>query len=149
MNDFALELMEVSEVGSDQWETPIAFFRQYDDEYHFTVDAAANATNKKCERFFEDGLSASWSGERVWCNPPYSDPLPWVRKAFFETQSGRCPLVVMLLPVDTSTAWFHAFCYDQQPRIDVSFVKGRLKFSNAGPARFASMVVIYRGFNNA
>ena len=74
----------------------------------FTLDVAAAAHNAKCERYFDrktDGLEQSWAGERVWCNPPYSDIRPWVDKAWQEV--GRADLIVMLLPANrTEQAWW-------------------------------------------
>lgn len=71
--------------------------------HHFTLDVAASKENAKCARYFDieaDGLSKSWMGETVWCNPPYSDLEPWVKKALLETREGGCPKVVMLLPAN-------------------------------------------------
>lgn len=36
----------------------------------------------------DDGLSQPWEG-RVWMNPPYSKPTPWVRR-FIEHRHGVC-----------------------------------------------------------
>jgi hypothetical protein len=48
----------------------------------------------------------------------------------------------LLLPVDTSTKWFHNFVW--RPEVHVEFLPRRLTFVGApGPARFASMVVTY------
>jgi site-specific DNA-methyltransferase (adenine-specific) len=45
----------------------------------------------------------------------------------------------MLLPVDTSTKWFHELIYD---RFEIEFIKGRLKFNDSkNSAPFASMLV--------
>jgi hypothetical protein len=44
-----------------------------------------------------DGLSQDWEG-LVWCNPPYSKPLPWVQK-FMEHANG-----VMLTTIARSKA---------------------------------------------
>ena len=49
--------------ATDQWSTPQDFFDKLDSEFHFTLDVAADATNHKCERFFDktvDGLSQPW-----------------------------------------------------------------------------------------
>ena len=53
---------------TDQWATPQSFFDMLNEEFHFTLDAAADETNHKCERYFtkeQDGLNQSWGGDRV------------------------------------------------------------------------------------
>jgi len=65
----------------------------------FTVDVAAAEHNRKVERFFskdDDGLSKCWDGERVWCNPPFSNLAPWCAKAW----ASNADIVVMLLPAN-------------------------------------------------
>ena len=50
---------------SDLWSTPQETFDALDREFNFTLDAAADETNHKCERFFsadEDGLKMDWGG---------------------------------------------------------------------------------------
>ena len=61
---------------SNEWETPKELFDKLNNEFKFTLDAAASDQNHKCERYFtieEDGLKQNWAGERVWCNPPCSE----------------------------------------------------------------------------
>ena len=56
------------------WETPKKIFDALDEEFHFTLDAAADANNAKCARYFDkaaNGLKQEWSGI-VWLNPPYT-----------------------------------------------------------------------------
>ena len=86
-------------------------------------------------------------GGSVWCNPPYSDITSWVRKAHEEVSSGRCEVVVMLVPARTDTRWFHDWCYNKRG-VEIEFVKGRLKFGGAKHnAPFPSMVVVFRREN--
>jgi DNA N-6-adenine-methyltransferase (Dam) len=83
--------------------TPREVFQALDKIFHFTLDAAASKENALCRRYYDqdaDGLRQSWSGERVYCNPPPDDPALWVSKAIFETELSACPLVVMVLPAD-------------------------------------------------
>lgn len=50
---------------TDQWATPIDFFKKLDDEFHFTLDPCADESNHKCEKYFtkeDDGLSKNWGG---------------------------------------------------------------------------------------
>ena len=125
-------------------------FRIFDDEFHFTVDVAANADNAKCERFYtreDDGLIQSWAGERVWCNPPYSELRAWTAKAHAETDA----LVVMLLPANrTEQPWWQEYVEpfrDGLGRLETRFLAGRQKFvgsGSGGSAPFASVLVIFR-----
>lgn len=50
----------------------------------------------------------------------------------------------MLLPARTDTKWFHDYIYNN-PRAEVRFVKGRLRFNDGKiDAPFPSMVVVLR-----
>lgn len=117
---------------SDDRRTPRPLFDAWHAEHRFTVDAAATAANTLLPRFFADGLSESWSGERVYCNPPYSDIRPWVEKAHRETVNG-CELAVLLLPARrTEQPWWQALiepCRDRRGgRIRTRFLPGRIRF---------------------
>lgn len=64
----------------------------------FDLDVAADAESHWAPRWYDvkqDGLQQPWSG-RVWCNPPYSDIEPWVKKAWEEAK--HCEVIAMLLP---------------------------------------------------
>lgn len=126
-----------------EWETPQDFFDKLDAEYHFTVDVAATPENAKCAKYYtmtDNGLSKSWGGETVWCNPPYGRVIKdWVRKAYDESQTPGT-VVVMLLPARTDTAWFHDYCKQGA----VEFIRGRLRFGGSKEnAPFPSMVVVF------
>src|SRR5574343_1018882 len=97
--------------GNQSWGTPLAVFQPLNEIFYFDVDVAAEAGNTKCDMYYgpdqldegkRDGLKAVWGERTCWCNPPYGDILPWVNKAADEHMATT----VMLLPVDTSTAWF-------------------------------------------
>jgi phage N-6-adenine-methyltransferase len=106
----------------------------------FTVDVAASEENTKCDRFYsleDDGLMQSWAGERVWCNPPYSDLMPWIRKAWVEHATTE--VIAMLLPANrTEQSWWQDMVepYRDRPRspLSVEFIAGRLRFLRAGQA---------------
>ena len=124
------------------------FFDALDAEFHFTLDPCASVTNHKCDKYFtknENGLLQDWSGETVFCNPPYGkDIRHWVEKCYLESAKNKIT-VVMLIPARTDTRWFHDFVYH---KAEIRFVKGRLKFGGTkNSAPFPSMVVIYRGNN--
>ena len=130
--------------ATDEWETPKDLFDKLDAEFHFTLDPAATPENAKCERFYtkaDNGLQKSWGGV-VWLNPPYGRTIGlWVRKAWESSLEGAT--VVMLIPAQTDTKWFHDYVYG---KAEIRFIKGRVKFGNSkNGAPFPSMVVIFRG----
>ena len=121
------------ESARQDWETPQEFFAPIDAEFHFTLDAAASATNAKASAFFseeDDGLAQPWGEHIVWLNPPYGvgkKPISaWVEKAHRESLTGAT--TVMLIPARTNTNWFHDFCLAKG---EVRFVRGRPKFGGA------------------
>lgn len=97
-------------------------FEPLDRRFRFTIDVAASVENAKCPHYFDlsiDGLTQSWAGERVWCNPPYSNIRPWVEKAWVE--ADRAELIVMLLPANrTEQGWWHELVEDRRDRGGVS-----------------------------
>ena len=129
--------------NTPEWATPQSFFDALNREFSFTLDPCSTHENAKCEKHYtkeDDGLSKSWGGEVVFCNPPYGRELPkWVKKCYEESRHAD---VVMLIPARTDTRWFHDYIYG---KAEIRFIKGRLKFGNAKQsAPFPSMVVIYR-----
>jgi len=116
---------------------PAEDFAKLQERFEFTIDVASSEANRKLERNYsieEDGLSQPWNGERVYCNPPYSDILPWVKKAWSE----RCAeTIVMLLPANrTEQRWWQAGIepFRDQPNsvLSVEFLQGRLRFLKPG-----------------
>ena len=131
--------------NSAEWATPIAFYDELNKEFGFTLDPCSTAENHKCDKYYtkeDDGLSKDWSGEIVFCNPPYGRELPkWVEKCHIESQRGTT--VVMLIPARTDTSYFHDYIYGKH---EIRFVRGRLYFNDGeGRAPFPSMVVVMRG----
>ena len=123
----------------DERITPQWLFDELNAAHRFTLDAAANSSNAKCGRFYDlaaDGLKQDWSGESVWCNPPYSAIPAWVAKARAEVQSG-CRRVVMLLPANrTEQRWWqqHIEPFRDLPGsgVSVRFLARRLNFGVPG-----------------
>lgn len=124
MSDFTLSRIS----GTDNWSTPVALYAELDKRYHFNDDP--------CPLNGSGGLNREW-GTSVFMNPPYSDPTPWVRKAFMESLNGK--VVVGLLRGDTSTRWFHDWVL---PFAKLEFVRGRIKF-NGKPAPFPSIIAVW------
>lgn len=114
----------------DRW-TPPELFDALNARFGFTVDVAASDANAKCARYYTlgtNGLAQDWSGERVWCNPPFSDIRPWAEKAHTTTDA----LVVLLTPANrTEQGWWQEFVEpyrDSGGRLTVEFLAGRTKF---------------------
>jgi len=134
---------------SEEWATPQAFFDKLDEGFHFTLDPCATSENAKCAKFYtkeQDGLAQDWTGETVFCNPPYGREIKdWVKKCAEHGQRGG--VAVMLIPARTDTQWFHEYIYG---KAGIHFIKGRIKFGESkNSAPFPSMVVIFGGNANA
>lgn len=130
------------------WATPQKFYDDYNAEWCFDLDAAADKNNHKCDRWLgpdsdicEDALSLhEWPGKNIWLNPPYGRELyAWIEKAYRQSALGKN--IVLLLPARTDTRWFHEFCVGAE----TTFIKGRLHFGGSKDAApFPSMVVVFR-----
>lgn len=114
-------------------------FKPLHERFQFTIDAAASHANARLERYWtteDDALSQSWAGERVWCNPPYSNIEEWVVKAWDAWQGthecGVAELIVMLLPANRAEqGWWQ--CHVEPNRdcggvLRVEFLPGRMRF---------------------
>lgn len=128
---------------TDLWSTPQQFFDMLNEEFHFTLDPCSTDENAKCDKHFtieQDGLKQSWSGETVFCNPPYGRETPkWIKKCHDESERAT---VVMLIPARTDTKAFHDYIYG---KAEIRFIKGRLKFGDSkNAAPFPSMVVVFK-----
>lgn len=123
----------------DDRETVDEVWQPLHDRFGFSIDVAAAAHNAKLPRFYDwhaDGLTQPWIGERVWCNPPYSDIRPWVEKAW----TGGADLVVMLLPANrTEQGWWQDLVEPFRDRagspLTTEFLRGRLRFLAPGQDR--------------
>lgn len=132
-----------------EWETPQKLFDKLNEEFNFVFDLAASKENAKCSEFFtkeNDALSKHWPDSKdgyLWCNPPYGrDVGNWVGHASRQNEIFD-RRIVMLLPARTDTKWFHDYLY-KWPRVEVRFIRGRLKFGGSpNTAPFPSMVVVF------
>lgn len=104
-----------------EWETPWDFFNVVDEEFGFQIDVCATAENAKCDDYIgpkgDEGAlmidalfpATPWLPshiERAWCNPGFSDPFPWMEKAYKESQRHPSALVVVMgLPSFPSKSW--------------------------------------------
>lgn len=106
-------------ITHDDFATPKSLYDILDAEFHFDFDPCPLKSSF-------DGLADScvW-GKRNFVNPPYSRRLKesFIRRSYKESLDGK--LVVMLLPVSTSTQVFHEIIY---PNAEIRFIRGRPKF---------------------
>lgn len=107
-------------MSNDEWRTPPQLFNRLDKEFNFVADMAASHENHLCRLYYTqevNSLSIDWAKEirgimrfckprtrYVFCNCPYSDPMPWVKHAAKAQLDGLG--VVMLLNNDMSVGWF-------------------------------------------
>lgn len=86
--------------------------------------------------FQVDGLSQPWQ-DRTYVNPPYSEPLKWVKKAIEENKKGKT--VALLLKLDCSTEWFRKI---MDAGAHLLFINERLHFNEGEAAPFCSAIFI-------
>ncbi|HDP8064835.1 TPA: DNA methylase [Escherichia coli] len=86
--------------GSDDWRTPYRLFRNLHREFSFSMDGAATKHDTLLPRFTDDIHNQSWVGERVFCNPPYSDIPSFLLKA------AEADLAVFLIPYRPHTIYW-------------------------------------------
>ena len=119
--------------NKQEWATPIDLFKKIDEEFHFTLDLAADCSNTKCEKYFsekDDSLKQNWDGV-CWLNPPYGSKEykleNWIKKAYNESLKEN-NIIVMLIPARTNTKWWHKYCMTSS---EIKFICGRPKFGDA------------------
>ena len=140
-------VLRAGEMSRTDWQTPREVFDALNEEFRFTLDAAASDHNHLCERYLteaEDGLRSDWLDNVVFLNPPYGKGLEdWVKKCANASEMGAT--VVALLPSAVDTKWFR-FAYATAS--EVRIVVGRVPFvrldgkpsANTG----GSLIVIWR-----
>jgi site-specific DNA-methyltransferase (adenine-specific) len=150
------------QVGSDYYETPPEIFGPLNVEFKFTIDVCASHWTAKVPRYYtssDDGLTQSWAGETVWCNPPYSNVGKWVRKAWQESQKPGTT-IAMILWARTDSSWCESYVFEDErewisadqrrthnaaevrcPRGRVSFL---LKGERQGSPMLPAMVVVFK-----
>ena len=114
-----------------EWSTPQWLFDVLDSEFHFTVDVAATAENAKCERYYDkalNGLLGDWTGERVFCNPPFGvkDLTAFSGKAY----RTSC-IAVLIVPVKCDQQWWADYAIRSEIRSERSVLPVRLTSAKA------------------
>jgi phage N-6-adenine-methyltransferase len=94
-----------SNSGGNLW-TPRWFIEQVEANHgpiHLDVCACKNSA--VAQRYFteqDNAFKQRWRARLAFCNPPGSDPLPWVQKIIAE----QVTRLLLLVPAKTETAWF-------------------------------------------
>jgi hypothetical protein len=83
------------------WTTPRVLFDPLHAEYGFTMDGASEPGNALLPKSSTVENPLPWEGERVFCNPPWSNITPFVELA------STAELAVLLVPARTNVRWFH------------------------------------------
>jgi phage N-6-adenine-methyltransferase len=88
---------------SDDWFTPRWLFDAAGLVFDVDVAAPVDPSRRTCPARayltpIEDGLASPWHGI-AWCNPPYSNPAPWIERFAVHSTGG-----MMLVPA-ASAMW--------------------------------------------
>lgn len=124
----------------------------------FDLDVAACEESHHASVYWtkeDNGLKQPWWGN-VWCNPPYSNIAPWVKRAWWMLEHGEALTVAMLLPASrTEQPWWQKLIEphrDRSPRLTSHFLPGRTRFGlpgnplgiGVGSPPFACVLLIFR-----
>ncbi|EFC1480007.1 DNA methylase [Escherichia coli] len=131
--------------GSDCWRTPSLIFRNLHREFSFSLDGAATKHDTLLPRFTDDIHNQSWIGERVFCNPPYSDTKTFLLKA------AEADLAVFLIPYRPHTTYWLRHIYSNNHCHEIRILHRAVKYlPPAGHnglvirSPFASATVIFK-----
>ena len=140
-------------IKKDDWETPNWLFNQLNARFNFTLDSACTKKNCKVKNknrliqksiFKKKGLTISWNNERVFCNPPFTQKNIWIKKAYDEVMSGKCPLVIMILPNCIDIVSFNKYIdkifYWQHLPYRVAFIDEKGKSVKGNPS---GTIIVY------
>lgn len=104
------------------WTTPRSLFDPLHAEFGFTMDGASEPGNGLLPKASTVENLLPWEGERVFCNPPWSNIPPFIELA------SAAEVAVLLVPARTNAGWFHrALELGAMPR----FFPKRPSFGNA------------------
>ena len=156
------------------WQTPKDVFNWLQCKFgRFDLDGCADAKNALCCRyigeqgtdddenlsiapdFLADNLFDLLLDEvaemcsfplRIFVNPPYSNPTPFVKRAAELRKAGY--FVVMLLPMDKTTEWFEIIRKEANEVSDiVGFIDDKGKY-NSGRIKFINPITGKKGASN-
>ena len=138
----------------DEYETPYIVYMKLVEKYQIfpKLDVCATRDNRKCLGFFDkelDALIREWK-EDVWCNPPHSRTISFVRKAQGEWDKNNIN-ILMIVPANAIGAHFFDPIFDNDCATYHRY-SGRIRFLQHGkPAPQSSrngyFVVLWRKRN--
>lgn len=126
----------MTEKLSDCLQTPDWLFKELDEEFHFNIDLCATKENSKCVLFCTDYINnmvgsvyntmnypcfQEYIRENLlnsgtcFMNPPYSNPKPFIEKAWEDSKHCK---IVALVKCDPSTKWWATFWYYDDIKLD-------------------------------
>lgn len=116
---------------SDEYGTPRWIYDYVDKIFNFDMDVCASKKNHKHENYItikQDALNPKtpW-GIRNWCNPPYSNILPWYERAIKEADMHGAMTVFL-------SKWDHSTKHGQLVLREfnlIFFIAERIKFEGA------------------
>ena len=136
---------EIDHGTSDDYYTPPYIFEALGLDYDLDVCSPPGGSPwipaKRFLSVIDDGLETEWHG-RVWMNPPYSKPTPWIHK-WIKHNNG-----VGLVPM-SKAAWFNVLWGN--PDVSIMSMDNQLKFMTpSGDAKgiFMPTVLIAIGSEN-
>lgn len=124
----------------DKRQTPISVFNRIQELIKIPIvhDVCAEYHTAKCVSFWteeDNAFSKDWLEPltgfslpvALWMNPPFSNPTPWLEKAYETSQRGG--IIVALLPDDRSVKWYQNWVEDKAQIIYVP--DHRISFEDA------------------
>ncbi|MEB7518917.1 DNA methylase [Escherichia coli] len=114
-------------------------------EFGLTLDGAASKHDALLPRFTDDIHNQSWVGEKVFCNPPYSDIPSFLVKA------SESDLAVFLIPHRANTSYWLRHIYSNNHCHEIRILHRAVKYlppaghnGLAIRSPFASAIVIFK-----
>jgi hypothetical protein len=132
---------------SQEYYTPKWLFDRLHERFQFTLDPASCEEAYKGVPYFtkeEDGLRQDWTGNAVFCNPPFNLSKEFLDKCVH----SKLRPSVFYVPVRPETRYWHTLVWPCAS--DILFFKGRSKFENAEgvpypPAQFPTCLIGFHG----
>ena len=121
-------MKQFKEKLGDSYGTPQWLFDELNEEFNFDIDLCATKDNSKCINYCKDYLLdildersdieatntecsfieyiQSYKDVTCFMNPPYSNPYPFVKKAWEDSKYCK---IVLVLSAKTNTKWWRVF----------------------------------------